>query len=185
MADVSTARTVDAQDMHAYRTRLLILFAIVGLLLTSEPSAHAATQIESATSGRWTSIVPVAITRYRPSETSPFIGTFRGVGSTSWRGALVGVTAYTIGGHIDLRTNAGSGWIHERFAGRSSAGEVGTITFDERYTLDAGGHISINAAVVSGTGDFARLTGALRFDGTTVSAAYAGGTYAGRFGRSA
>jgi hypothetical protein len=185
MADVAPGRDIDAGLMTKHRIRIAVVSLVIGLLIGIQPPVRAAGTTDAPASGAWVSLVPVAITRYGPSAANPLVGTFRGVGSTLWRGTFIGITDYTIGGSIDLLTSAGSGWIHERFSGRSSGGDVGTITFDERYTLDVTGHIHIDAVVVSGTGDFAHASGRLTFDGTSVSAVYASGSYAGSWSRTA
>jgi hypothetical protein len=185
MADVVPGRDIDAGGMTTHRTRIAVLILSVVLLLGSQSPAHAAGRTRELASGSWVSLVPVAVTSYQPSSADPLVGTFRGVGSTLWQGTFAGITEYTIGGQVDLLTGAGSGWIHERFSGRSSGGEVGTITFDERYTLDATGHIEIRAVVSSGTGDFADASGRLTFDGTSTSVASASGSYGGSWSRPA
>lgn len=188
MAGVVRPVSADDPNMTRIKKRVGCVTIVAALLAGGVGPAvsHAAPPHEvrvqpEAVSGTWQTIVPVVIASYQPSSPDPTTGTYQGADSTLWQGTWTGVTHYAIRGTANLVSGAGSGTLQETFAGRSSGDGNGTLSFDETYTLDAAGHIVIEARIVDATGDFTGARGRLTFDGTEVGAVTGSGTYRGRW----
>lgn len=161
------------------RARLAAVAGGVALVLMQLPAQAAAAE---HVHGTWQTLVPAALTSFTPSEEDPTTGTFTAVGSTEWSGTWTGVTTYTVSGTINLVTNESSGVLQETFTGTTSAaaaGQVGTLSLTERFTLDAAGVLQIRCRIVDGTGPFAGSRGHVDFEGQMLNILEGHGTYSG------
>ena len=101
-------------------------------------------------------------------------------GTSDWTGTWKGSTAWTLTGDISL-TTGGSGRIREVFKGRARGGREGKLTFVERFTLDAAGHIDIKGKIVKSSGRLAGSHGKARWIGTANADGSGVGTYSGHW----
>ena len=101
-------------------------------------------------------------------------------GTSDWTGTWNGSTTWTLKGDISL-TTGGSGHIREVFTGRARDGRKGKLTFVERFTLDASGHIDIQGKIVKSSGKLAGSYGHARWVGTANADGSGTGTYSGRW----
>jgi hypothetical protein len=101
-------------------------------------------------------------------------------GTSDWTGTWKGSTKWTLTGDVSL-TTGGSGRIDEVFKGRARDGRKGKLTFRERFTLDAAGHIDIKGKIVKSSGSLAGSHGHVRWIGTANADGSGSGTYSGRW----
>src|SRR5215217_7675307 len=114
--------------------------------------------------GRWSN--PVGACVGHIIESDPTTGDLLGcTGTSDWTGTWKGSTTWTLTGDVSL-TMGGSGRIEEVFKGRARDGRKGRLTFAERFTLDAAGHIDIEGKIVKSCGGLAGSYGAARWIGT-------------------
>jgi hypothetical protein len=183
MADVERPVGSDARYMTRITTSIgCILLLMAASLAVAIPSASA--QPASNVAGTWQAIVPILTTTYQPSPTDPTTGSYEGVGSSLWQGTWTGVTYYTSRGTLNVASGAGSGAFDETFAGRSTDGGTGTITFTWTYTVDPHGHILFWGRIIDASGDFTGARGTLTAEGTVLGAVSGNGTYHGHWSRS-
>lgn len=158
--------------------RLLWKIVIVAIMVaaTTVPAEAASTKVE----GGWIGPVPCLFT-----SIDPLTGQFSCQSSSSWDGALTGVTFYSGEGTLDLTTGDASGTIKETFHGVATAdGSTGTLELIEKFTLNgATNAIHIDARIVGGTGDFADSHGRLTFVGVQLSGVAGHGGYHGTWVR--
>lgn len=136
----------------------------------------------SSVSGQWVNALPCVPTGPLAADPGldPAATPLECVGSSTWTGTFRGVTTFRVQGIYNLVTGELHGTIDEWFAGSSSDGRRGTLTWHE--TIDVvGGALVIEADILRGTGSFGRARGQVRFTGTTLPTTNAYGDYAGRW----
>ncbi len=156
-----------------------VLVFMAASVAVAVPSVSA--QAASDVVGTWQAIGPT--TAYQPSSTDPTTGSFEGVGSNLWQGTWTGVSSFTHRGTVNLVTGAASGTQEETFAGRSTDGATGTMSFTWTFTFGPDGHVLARGRIVDATGDFTGARGTLVAEGTAVGAVSASGTYHGNWSR--
>ncbi len=129
----------------------------------------------SAVSGTWVNPTAIVITSITPDGAKFDIVYTSG---TQWHGSLEGTTAFTATNLFDPATNDSTGTIDETFTGSIPGVGSGTLRFTEQYSLHQG-IVSLDATVVSGTGQLSTVTGTIHFDGTSDDQGIGNGTYAG------
>ncbi|MGH9036894.1 MAG: hypothetical protein ACRD0O_14115 [Acidimicrobiia bacterium] len=158
--------------------RCILIFMAASLAVAVPPvSAQSASDI----AGTWQATA--LTTTYQPSPTDPTTGSFEGVGSILWQGAWTGVSSFTFRGTVDLVTGASSGTQEDTFAGRSTDGGTGTMSFSSTFTFGPDGHVLARGRIVDATGDFTGARGTLVAEGTAVGGVIASGTYHGDWSR--
>jgi hypothetical protein len=143
------------------------------------PAALAHHGHPSKVRGKWSNPVGACVAHI--TRVDPTTGDVLGCSGTSdWTGTWTGSTGWTLTGYVSL-TSGGSGRIHEVFKGRAHDGRKGRLTFVERFTLDASGHIDIKGTIVKGFGELAGSSGHARWVGTANADGSGSGTYTGRW----
>jgi hypothetical protein len=158
--------------------RSILIFMAASLAVAVPPvSAQPASDV----AGTWQAIAPT--TAYQPSPTNPTTGSFEGVGSNLWQGTWTGVSSFTFRGTVNLVTGASSGTMEETFAGRSTDGGTGTMSFTWAFTFGPDGDVLARGRIVDATGHFTGARGTLVAEGTVLGAVSASGTYHGDWSR--
>jgi hypothetical protein len=131
-------------------------------------------------SGTWSNPLGACVahlTRFDPAT-----GDFNCTGTSDWTGSWTGSTTWTVTGNQDLVTGASSGRIDEVFTGRAAHSRRGTLTFVERFTLDAAGNIHIHGPIVGSSRGLVGSRGHAEWVGTSSATDGSGsGTYSGRW----
>ena len=132
------------------RGRATAVASAIMVVALTVPAASAGDRHHlSKLKGKWTNPVGACVAHI--IKVDPTTGDLLScTGTSDWTGTWNGSTTWTLKGDISL-TTGGSGRIREVFTGRARDGRNGKLTFVERFTLDASGHIDIQGRIVRQT----------------------------------
>jgi hypothetical protein len=110
---------------------------------------------------------PLTVTNVAPTD-DPNVYSFDGASGDQWAGALTGSTSYSGSGTINLATGETRMVLHETFTGTIKGFGSGQLRFVEYLQSGPDNLGQVDCLVVGGTGDLARVRGALEFRATSV-----------------
>jgi hypothetical protein len=158
----------------------LAALAAVASLVNAAPAGAA----ERSVAGAWVGALPCVFNN--PLElpgalADPTKAPYHCTGSTTWTGTWNGQTVFEAEGTTNALTGENIGVIYETWRGVTSDGRLGTLYFEESFTIDASAAINIAATIVGASGEVAGAHGQVTFTGTSTPLGQGAGSYQGHW----